>query len=287
MSLKEQRARHSRHSHKNDDLTIQIIPSGRPLSAEIRGIDVSRSLDPRTVDAIYQAILDYCVITFRDQTLTQQQLVGFTNYFGIAVEHVRKQAPREVNEIFIISNVKENGQEIGALGNTELSFHSDLSYLPRPGTLSMLYALEIPSTGGETTWCDCRAAYDGLPDDQKESLAGLRAVHRHYVEEQNPPEVVDHPVVITHPDTGQKSLYVGPHLTRHIVDWAPAASERLLGSLYAHLSKPDFHYTHDWRLGDLVVWDNRPTMHRRESFPESERRLMWRTQIYNDRAPQP
>lgn len=267
---------------------LEVIPSPHPLGAEIRGVDVSGPLDADTVDAIYQAILDHCVIYFRDQTVTQKQLVDFTRYFGDPVEHVRKQPPREEREIFIVSNVKKNGEDIGALGNAELSFHSDLSYMPGPGTLSMLHAIEIPSTGGETTWCDCRAAYDALPQVSKDALVGLRAVHRHYVEEQNPSkDLVDHPVVITHPDTGRKSLYVGPHLTRHIVGMDPRESERLLGKLYAHLEQPAFHYTHDWQLGDLVVWDNRPTMHRRNPFPETERRLMWRTQIFNDIAPQP
>jgi taurine dioxygenase len=266
---------------------MKTIPSEKPLGAEIRDVDLSHRLSSQVVDAIYQAILDRCVIYFRDQTLTQQQLVDFTNNFGVAIEHVRKQAPRDVQEVFIVSNVKENGQEIGALGNSELTFHSDLSYMPKPGTLSMLYTREIPSTGGETTWCDCRAAYDALSDGEKCELDGLRAVHRHYVEEQNPAEIVDHPVVTRHPDTGRKSLYVGPHLTKHLLDVDPAESDRILGKLYDHLSNPAFHWTHDWRVGDLVVWDNRPTMHRREPFPEDERRLMWRTQIFNDVAPRP
>jgi taurine dioxygenase len=265
---------------------METIPSKKTLGAEVCDIDVSKPLDTETIRAIYQAILDHCVIYLRNQTVTQQQLVEFTNYFGAAVEHVRKQAPRDVSEIFIVSNVKEKGQDIGALGNAELSFHSDLSYMPKPGTLSLLHAIEIPSTGGETTWCDCRAAYDALGLDLKQSLGGLRAVHRHYVEEQNPPEIIDHPVVITHPDTGRKSLYVGPHLTKHIIDVDPVENKRILGLLYSHLANPTFHWTHEWQVGDLVVWDNRPTMHRREPFPETERRLLWRTQIYNDVAPQ-
>jgi taurine dioxygenase len=269
------------------EVEIQAIPSAQTLGAEIPDIDLSRRLNPQEVDGIYQAILDHCVIYFRNQDLTQQQLVDFTNNFGVAIEHVRKQLEREVKEVFIVSNVKENGQEIGALGNAELTFHSDLSYMPKPGTLSMLYAREIPSTGGETTWCDCREAYDALSEEDKAEIGGLRAVHRHYVEAQNPPEIVDHPVVIRHPDTGRKSLYVGPHLTKHLVDVDPGDSERILGKLYAHLSNPDYHWTHDWRVDDVVVWDNRPTMHRREPFPEQERRLMWRTQIFNDVAPQP
>ncbi len=266
---------------------MDVIPTQQTLGAEIQDVDISVPLDQSTVGAIYQAILDHCVVFFRNQNPTQRQLVDFTNYFGIAVEHVREQPPRDVDEIFIISNVEQDGLEIGALGNAELTFHSDLSYMPKPGTLSMLYAVELPSSGGETTWCDCRAAYDGLSEEEKGSLAGLRAVHRHYVEAQNPPEIVDHPVVITHPDTGRKSLYVGPHLTQHVVGWDLSDSETLLSKLYAHQSRPVFHYTHDWQVGDLVVWDNRPTMHRREPFPETERRLMWRTQIFNDQAPVP
>lgn len=265
---------------------IEVIPTEKPLGAEIQGVDLSQPLDEGAVDTVNQAILDHCVVFFRDQHLTQRQLVDFTNRFGVAVEHVRKQPPREVPEVFIVSNVRENGEEIGALGNSELTFHSDLSYMPKPGTLSVLYAVEIPSSGGATTWCDCRAAYDALPDPAKASLVGLQAVHRHYVEDQNPSkELVSHPVVITHPDTGRKSLYVGPHLTKHLLGVDAAESDRILGGLYEHLDNPRFHYTHDWRLNDVVVWDNRPTMHKREPFPETERRLMWRTQIYNDVAP--
>ncbi len=266
---------------------MDIERSSSTIGATIHGVDVSQPLGPAAVDEIYQTIVDHCVVIFREHQLTQRQLVDFTNNFGVAVEHVRKQPPRDVHEIFIISNVKQDGVEIGALGNAELTFHSDLSYMPKPGTLSMLYALELPSSGGATTWCDCRAAYDALSDEHKASLVGLRAVHRHYVEAQNQPELVDHPVVITHPDSGRKSLYVGPHLTKHIVGIDAAESDRILSRLYEHLDEPRFHYIHNWHLGDLIVWDNRPTMHKREPFPESERRLMWRTQIYNDVAPVP
>ena len=266
-------------------MEIKALKSTKTLGAEIPDVNLSRRLNAQDVDSIYQAILDHCVIYFREQDLTQRELVDFTNNFGVAIEHVRKQPEREVKEIFIVSNVKENGQEIGALGNAELTFHSDLSYLPKPGTLSMLYAREVPSSGGETTWCDCRAAYDALPEEQKAEIKGLRAIHRHYIEEQNHQEVVDHPVVIRHPDTGRKSLYVGPHLTKNIKDFDASESERILGKLYTHLANSAFHWTHEWRVGDVVVWDNRPTMHRREPFPEQERRLMWRTQIFNDVIP--
>ena len=113
----------------------------------------------------------------------------------------------------------------------------------------------------------------------KKRLTGLRAVHRHYVEEQNPPERVDHPVVRTHPETGRKSLYAGPHLTKYILDMPVDESDALLKTLFEHAARPEFLWTHVWQIGDLVMWDNRPTMHRREPFPPSERRMMKRTQV--------
>ena len=260
---------------------MQIIPSNGALGAEIRGVDVSQPLDENAVQTIRQALLDYCVVYFRDQVLTDADQIRFTNYFGRAIEHVRKQRDREYKEIFIVSNIEEKGEPIGALGDGEIGFHSDLSYLKRPGTISVLYALEIPSTGGNTHWCNCYAAYEALDEDTKKRLTGLRAVHRHYVEEQNPPERVDHPVVRTHPETGRQSLYVGPHLTKYILDIPADESRALLNTLFEHAARPVFIWTHTWRVGDFVMWDNRPTMHRREPFPPSERRLMKRTQVFN------
>jgi taurine dioxygenase len=260
---------------------MDVVLTGGPLGAEIRNIDLSRSLEDETVVRIRRALLDFCVIYFRNQHLSEEDQIRFTNYFGKAVEHVRKQRERENKEIFLISNIEENGEAIGALGNHEVSFHSDLSYLKYPGTISTLYAVEIPSKGGGTQWCNCYAAYESLDQEMKDRLKGLRAVHRHYVEEQNSPESIDHPVVRTHPETGRQSLYVGPHLTKYIVGISPGDSDRLLTEIYDHVCKPEFVWTHRWQLDDLVMWDNRPTMHRREPFPEAERRLMKRTQVFN------
>ena len=258
-----------------------VISTGGTLGAEIRDLDLSQPLSDDAVRTVQQALLDQCVVFFRNQNLTEDDQIRFTNYFGQAVEHVRKQPDRQHKEIFIVSNIEEHGTPIGALGNNELSFHSDLSYLKRPGTISVLYAIEIPRTGGETQWCNCYKAYEALDDDLKDRLKGLRAVHRHYNEDQNPPEHVDHPVVRTHPETGRKSLYVGSHLTKYIVGLPSAESEALLHQLFEHAAGPEFVWTHHWQVGDLVMWDNRPTMHRREPFPPTERRLMKRTQVFN------
>lgn len=260
---------------------INITPSGGALGAEIQGLDLSQPLTQTDVQTIRQALNDHCVVFFRNQNLSEEDQIRFTNYFGPAVEHVRKQPEREHKEIFIVSNILENGQPIGALGDGEITFHSDLSYLKRPGTISVLYAVEIPSTGGGTQWCNCYTAYEALDDTTKKRLKGLRAVRRHYVEEQNSPERVDHPVVRTHPETGRQSLYVGPHLTKYILDMPTDESDALLKTLSEHAARPEFIWTHTWQVGDLVMWDNRPTMHRREPFPSTERRFMKRTQVFN------
>ncbi len=264
---------------------MQVCPTGGALGAEITGVDTSQPLADNEIARIRQALLDHCVVFLRNQTISERDQVRFTNYFGQAVKHVRKQAERDVPEIFVISNVEENGKVIGALGSGELAFHSDLAYMPQPGTLSLLYAVEVPQTGGATQWCNCCAAYDALDDEMKQRLKGLRAINRHHNEEQNPPEHVAHPVVRTHPETGRKSLFISRHFTKYIVGMPGAESWALLDTLFNHLDEPRFIWTHDWRVGDLVMWDNRPTMHRRAPFPSNERRIMKRTQIFNDETP--
>lgn len=253
-----------------------------PLGGRVTGLDLSQSLAAETVTQLRQALLDYCVLVFPDQPLSDEDQVRFTSYFGPARAHVRKQRERQVKEIFIISNVKENGAPIGALGSATVDFHSDLSYLTHPGTISLLQALEIPQEGGQTQFCDCRAAYDALDADKRQYLPTLRAVHRHYVEEQNPPGIVSHPLVRTHPETSRKSLYVSPHLTSHIDGFEAEQSDQLLQELYQHMDQPAFVWTHTWRVGDLLMWDNRPTMHRRLGFPDEQRRVMKRTQVFGD-----
>ena len=264
---------------------LAVRPTGSALGAEIRDLDLSASLTPEQTAQVRQAMLDYGVVFFRDQKLNDEEMVRFTAYFGKPVPHVRKQRPRRVKEIFLISNIMEDGEPIGELGDELIPFHSDLSYLERPGTLSVLYAIELPAIGGQTQWCDCTAAYAALSDAMKEKIKGMRAVHRHPVEAQNPAAHIAHPIVRTHPETGQCSLYVGPHLTSYVADVDSAESDALLTELYSHIEQPQFIWTHEWRIGDIVLFDNRPTMHRRLAFPRDQRRLMKRTQIFNDEIP--
>ena len=196
--------------------SFEVIPTGGALGAEVRGLDLRTELDADTVRVLRGAFLDHCVLFFRDQAISQEDLVRFTRYFGEPVPHVRPQPDRPIEEIFVISNVTEDGKPIGALGSEEIPFHSDLSYLPEPGTISMLYALEIPEEGGETMWANGYASYEALDHSVQSRIDGLRAVHRHPIDALNTPEPTMHPVVRTHPETGRKVIYVSPHLTRHI-----------------------------------------------------------------------
>ena len=261
---------------------MQVRPAEGPVGARLTGLDLAIELKPEIVAAVRQALLDHCVLVFPEQALSDEEQVRFTGYFGSPREHVRKQRDRRVKEIFIISNVKEKGEPIGALGSATVDFHSDLSYMPHPGTISLLQALEIPQEGGETQFCDCRAAYDAMSETQKTHLGSLRAVHRHPVAEQNAPGVVSHPIVRTHPETGRRTLYVSPHLTSHVVGLDEADSAQLLNEIYAHMDQPQFTWTQRWAVGDLLMWDNRPTMHRRLGFPDEQRRVMKRTQVFGD-----
>ena len=140
-----------------------------------------------------------------------------------------------------------------------MNFHSDLSYMPRPGTISLLQAIEMPQEGGQTQWCDCRAAHDALPEAQRQQLATLRAVDWHPVPEQNPRELASHPIIRLHPETGRASLYVSPHLTSHVEGIGQSESPAILDGLYAHMGQPQRVWTHQWQVGDLLMWDNRPT----------------------------
>jgi len=263
-------------------MKLEVVPSGGPLGADVKGLDLREPLSAEWVRPLRQAFLEHQVLLFRDQRLSEEDQVRFTRYFGEPVPHVREQPDRPIPEIFIISNVTENGVPIGALGNEEIAFHSDLSYLPSPGSISILYAIEVPQRGGETMWANCYLAYDSLAPELRGRIEGLRAAHFHPRREQNPPRPAVHPIVRTHPETRKRSLYVNPHFTRYVEGLSSEESRALLDRLLLQVSSPRFVWTHPWRAGDLVMWDNRCTLHRRESFDNNSRRVMKRTQILGE-----
>lgn len=261
---------------------MKILPTGGALGAEVSGIDASKPLDDATVASLKRGLGEHLLLFFRSQSLEDADLVRFTRYFGDPKPHVREQPVRQVSEVFIVSNVREDGKPIGALGNGELTFHSDLSYLPTPGSFSVVYAVEVPREGGDTQWANCYAAYEGMHPELRARVLPLRAVHRHGEERQNPPVPVRHPIIRTHPETKRRATFVSHQFTRAIEGLPDDESERLLAELLEHVSRPEFVWTHKWRPGDLVIWDNRCTLHRREPFDDHERRILKRTQIFGD-----
>ena len=290
---------------------VTVRPTGAALAADIEGVDLSQPLPPATVAAIKQAWAAHLVLRFRGQRLDDDQLMRFSALFGeldlapviaaarvkIAGEDRYVDSAEEGNRyVSVISNIIENGVAIGALGAYEAIWHTDMSYNPEPPMGSALYALEVPAVGGDTGFANMYLAYETLPDDLRRRVEGRLCRHdssrnsagelrRGYSEVSDPRQApgADHPIIRTHPVTGRKALFLGRRRNAYIQGLDLADSEALLDALWEHASKPEFAWYQQWRVGDLVMWDNRCVLHRRDEFDPNARRLMHRTQIKGDR----
>mgnify|MGYP001039492647 FL=1 len=278
------------------DGAVTVVPTGAALGAEIRGVDLRHVTDAQFA-AIHQAWLDHSVLLFRGQTLSDDELIAFSRRFGdLDWAPVQENGRRFVEgkpEIYIVSNVLgPDGQPIGSLGAGEAVWHTDMSYLEQPPKASMLYALEIPPAGGDTHFACMYAAYEALPEELKRRLTGLRVKHdgtynsggflRAGVVPTDDPRTSPgtlHPLVIRHPETGRRALYLGRRRNAYIDGLPLEESEALLDTIWAEATRPAHTWTNRWRVGDLVLWDNRCTMHRRDPFDPQARRIMHRTQI--------
>jgi taurine dioxygenase len=191
-----------------------------------------------------------------------------------------------------------NGEPIGSLGDGEAAWHTDMSYLDVPPKASILYSLEVPATGGNTSFCTMYGVYEALPAHLKDRVAGLKIKHdgtynsggyvRQGVTATDDPRTSPgavHPLVCTHPESGHRMLYLGRRRNAYIIGLELADSEALLDELWEFVSRPDFTWEHVWRVGDLVLWDNRCTMHRRDAFDPGSRRIMHRTQVKGEGRP--
>jgi taurine dioxygenase len=280
---------------------IDAVPTRAALGAELRGIDL-RNLDEFQFAALRDAWYEHQVILFRDQKLGDEDLIAFSRRFGdldfAPVQETGRRFVAGLPEIYIVSNVTVNGQPIGSLGAGEAVWHTDMSYLDLPPMGSMLFALEVPPVGGNTSFCSMYAVYDALPADMKRRIANLRIKHdgtynsggylRQGVTATDDPlksPGAVHPLVCTHPDTGRRMLYLGRRRNAYLMGLKLAASEALLDELWDFVARPEFSWEHVWRVGDLVMWDNRCTMHRRDPFDDSARRIMHRTQIKGNACP--
>lgn len=251
------------------------------LGAEVTGIDLSGAVDDRLVGAITDALLDNHVLVIRDQTLSPEQQVKFSQRFGDLVVRVSGEfLHHQFPEVLILSNRQVDGKYEGATGAYagEL-WHTDLTYAEKPSLGSMLHALEVADEGGDTAWANMYLAYETLPEETRKRIAGLKAIHvrdRRRNPRGMPGEGFDrdvdkyysidvpdtvHPMVRTHPVTGRKSLFATPRFAVAIEGMKDEEAQPLLDALFAHQINPDFIYRHKWRVGDLVFWDNRCTAH--------------------------
>ena len=275
--------------------TLDITPTGGGVGAEVKGHDL-RTIDAATFAAIERAWTTHAVLLFRGQTLPPEHLIAFARRFGdldlAPIQETGRRFVEGIPELYVVSNVIVNGEPIGSLGAGEAVWHTDMSYLPSPPKASMLYALEIPPTGGDTSFTNMYTAWETLAPDLKRRIVGLKVKHdgtynsggyvRQGVTPTDDPRTSPghlHPMVCTHPESGRQMLYLGRRRNAYIDGLDLAQSEKLLDAIWEHACKPEFCWTNQWQVGDLVLWDNRCTMHRRDPFDANSRRIMHRTQV--------
>src|SRR6516165_1541510 len=279
-------------------MMLSIRNLDAPLGAEIGGIDLSKPLARTDVETIADACRTRLVIVVHGQRLSDPQLLAFSQNFG----ELDPPGPnpygapfiKEFPEINVISNVVEGGKPIGNLGDGEAVWHADITYVDVPPKAAILHALEVPppEAGGNTYFANMFAAYDSLPADMKKAVDGKFAVHdasrnsagmlrKGYKEVADVRETVGahHPVVRTDPKTGRKALFLGRRPNAYVLGLSVAESEALLDALWEHATQPHFVMCHEWKAGDLLMWNNLSVLHRRDSFNPKTRRVMHRSQI--------
>jgi taurine dioxygenase len=281
--------------------SLVMVPTGGALGMEVHGVGLA-DVDDAAFAAIHRAWIAHQVLLFRGQSLSDEALIGFSRRLGaLDIAPVQESGRRFVEgypEIYVVSNVVVNGEPIGSLGAGEAVWHTDMSYLEDPPKASLLYALEVPPSGGDTSFCDMYAVLEALSPTLRQRIEGLHVKHdgtynsggflRQGVAETDDPRLAPgmaHPLVCTHPESGRRMLYLGRRRNAWVTELDLPASEALLDELWAWVEKPQFAWTHRWRVGDLVMWDNRCTMHRRDPFDASSRRVMHRTQVKGETRP--
>lgn len=278
------------------DGTLIVTPMDAPTGARITGVDLGSELDTATYGAIHKAWLDHQVLVFPDQTMTEEDQIRFATHWGempIRSRYAgrREEGRRTHESIMLISNIRENGEPIGSLPDGDMMYHSDGQYDENPYRYTMLYALDVPSSGGNTLFANLYKAYETLPPDLKERLAEVEAQHGYYAGRHVTPEILEtlaitqvddafaHPVFTAHEETGRTVLYVSRLLTTSLNGLPEAEGNEILDQLLDHVEKPEFVYEHVWSPGDFVIWDNRCLNHARTDFSAGERRLLRRTTV--------
>ncbi len=277
--------------------TVEVLPTGAPLGAEIRGVDLSVDLDTATLESIKKAWDEHLVLLFRDQQLNEPLLLAFARHFG----ELDPPGPNpygqtflpEYPELNVISNVRDaDGRPVGNLGDGEAVWHADMTYLDTPPKGAIVYGVEIPSGQGDTYFANMITAYAASPDNLKQRIAGKRAIHdaahnsagmlrKGYEEIDDVRQTpgVRHPLVRTDPATGRQALFLGRRPHAYIPGLSVQESEEVLDALWKHAGSRQFAWRHQWRVGDVLMWQNLWVLHRRDGFDPDSRRVLLRAQI--------
>ena len=277
---------------------VTVIPTGAALGADVVGVDLSKPLSQDTFRQIEDAWHTHLILRFRGQQLDDPALLAFGQRFGeldSAPIHAGKDVVNPFPQITVMSNIKVDGKPIGNLGHYEAVWHTDMSYNDLAPIGSLLYSLEIPPAGGNTGFCNMYKAWDTLSAALKKQVLGRYCRHdssrnsagelrKGCVEVTDPRDAPGamHPLVRTHEKTHRNCLFLGRRQSAYIIGLPLDESEDLLNKLWAHASQEKFAWYQEWKVGDLIIWDNRCAMHRRDAFDPASRRLMHRTQIRGD-----
>jgi taurine dioxygenase len=281
---------------------IHIRPTGAPLGADVEGADLA-TLDDAGFGVIRQGLRDHLVLRVRGEAIEDRSFIELARRFGEIEPPEAHTRTAEMTvpgfpEMSIISNLIEDGVAKGEAGDGELRWHTDHGFMERPAAYTMLLAREVPAQGGDTSFVNMCRAYDELADELRDRVATLSVKHQasHSSTGKPRPGYADiatndprelpgaiHPIVRTHPESGRKALYLGRRFGSYIPTLSLEQSEALLDALWAAATRDELTWTQSWHVGDLIIWDNRCTMHRRESFAGQGRRRMHRLMTLGER----
>lgn len=269
--------------------TLDIHPLSPAIGARVTGVDLHRPIVAEIARALRDAFTRHAVLCLPGQRITPQQQAAFAALFGRVDSGSRTGNDpgntRSKRGVLLVSNIRKHGRFIGVLPEGEMQFHSDGAHRATPYRATTLYAIKVPSRGGDTRFAAMAAAFEALPAELQQRLAKLEARHvfnynkttrQEMRDDADDPVTAVHPMVRVHPDSGRRALYVSRLMTRDIVGLDGAESDELLGFLFEHCERPEFVYAHRWSPDDLVIWDNRCVNHARTDFPASETRLLRR-----------
>ena len=275
---------------------------GQSFVAEVMDVDLGRISDSE-FRVLYKAWLEFGVLRIRGQSLNDGELQRFSNRFGpleeIPYGKISEEEKQKIKNryVTVISNIEVDGKPIGGLGNKEATWHSDMTYIENPPPASILMSLEVPELGGDTHFSDQKAAYLSLPNELVSRIENLSIKHnaahtsvgdlrRGFDPIKDPREAPGaiHPIVRTHDETQEKMLYLGRRELAYVVGFALEESEQLLNEVWRYAAMSENVWTQQWEVGDVIIWDNRRVLHRRDGFDQSQRRLMKRCQVMSSAA---